>query len=142
MSFFKNLFGVKEQKPRNIPIVKKEPMREEPKTIPPPKVKEISVDDLKKKIDNKEDFVLIDIRTEPELQFGKIKHKQLFIPMNELPSKLDELDKNKDTILYCRVGNRTYGTAQYLMQQGFKNVSSLAGGVIAWKKFDDTIISY
>jgi len=85
---------------------------------------------------------LVDIRTEPELRFGKIKYKQLFIPMHELPLRLNELNKDKEIILYCRVGNRTYGTAEYLIQQGFKNVASLEGGIMAWKKFDDSVIPY
>ena len=130
MGFLKKIFEKKEVK-----IVDK-------KAVEPVRVKEISVDELKKKIDNKEDFVLVDIRTEQELQFGKIKYKQLFIPMHELPSRLNELDKDKEIILYCRTGNRTYGTAEYLMQLGFNNLKSLDGGIMAWKKFDDSIVSY
>jgi len=81
MIFFKKLLGKKETK------------KNENKITETVNVKEISVEELKKKIYNKENFVLVDIRTEPELQFGKIKYKQLFIPMHELPSRLNELDK-------------------------------------------------
>ncbi|KKP92473.1 MAG: Uba/thif-type NAD/fad binding fold protein [Parcubacteria group bacterium GW2011_GWA1_36_12] len=139
MGFLKALFGENKKKPfSDVAHEKKESILREDIS----KIKEINIDELKKKIDNNEDFILVDIRTEPELRFGKIKYKQLFIPMHELPLRLNELNKDKEIILYCRVGNRTYGTAEYLIQQGFKNVASLEGGIMAWKKFDDSVIPY
>ena len=134
MNFFKKLFGIKDKEDINkVHEVMKET----------PNVKEISVDDLKKKIDNKEDFTLVDVRTESELNYGKIKCKQFkFIPMQEIESREKELDKNKEVITYCRTGHRSHSVAQDLMKHGFKKVSTVKDGLMAWRKYDKSIEPY
>lgn len=55
----------------------------------------------------------------------------LHIPMNEIPARLGELDPEADWVVVCAHGNRSFGVAGYLLQQGFK-ACSLAGGVTDW----------
>ena len=93
-------------------------------------VPEITVEELKKKMDAKDDFVLIDVRRPDESAFVSIGGS--LIVLNELPEKFAQLDPNKETIVYCRSGARSANATAFLMQKGFKNVKNLAGGILAW----------
>ena len=53
------------------------------------------------------------------------------IPMNQIPFRLQELDKDEEWVVVCAHGNRSYSVAGYLIQNGFR-ASSLAGGVTDW----------
>lgn len=92
----------------------------------------ITVQELKKKIDAGEKFVLIDVREPYEHQEFNIGGS--LIPMSNLESKIDDLAEHKDqeVILYCRSGNRSGIAQQFLLQKGFKNVLNLTGGMLAW----------
>lgn len=94
---------------------------------------EISVQDLKAKMDNKEDFVLIDVREKHEYDEFNIGGK--LIPLGEIMGALGDLEdiKGKEVIVHCRSGKRS-AMAQYLMlQSGFSDVKNLTGGVLAWQ---------
>ena len=96
-------------------------------------MEEISIAELKKRIENNEDFILLDVRTKEEIETDKISCRNLvFIPMHELPLRFNELDKNKEVIIYCRSGERSYYSGKFLEERGF-NVKNLLGGILAWK---------
>ena len=96
-------------------------------------MEEISIGELKKRIENNEDFILLDVRTKEEIETDKIGCRNLvFIPMHELPLRFNELDKNKEVIIYCRSGERSYYSGKFLEERGF-NVKNLLGGILAWK---------
>lgn len=91
---------------------------------------------------DRENTVILGVLSEEELQIGSIEGS-INIPLEELKSRLDELDKEKLYITYCAVGLRGYIAARILMQHGFK-VKNLAGGFNMYKKFHfkhDEIIS-
>jgi rhodanese-related sulfurtransferase len=93
---------------------------------------DITVSELKTKLDQKEKFVLIDVREKYEHQEFNIGGQ--LIPLGTLPNKLESLapHKEEEVVLYCRSGNRS-GVAQVLMQRaGFKNVRNLLGGMLDW----------
>lgn len=92
----------------------------------------ITVQELKKKMDSGEKFILIDVREPYEHQEFNIGGK--LIPMGSVPYALEELESQKDEeiILYCRSGNRSGMAQEFLMQQGFKKVLNLTGGMLAW----------
>ncbi len=92
----------------------------------------ITVQELKKKMDSDEKFILIDVREPYEHQEFNIGGK--LIPMGSVPYALEELEPQKDEeiILYCRSGNRSGMAQEFLMQQGFKRVLNLTGGMLAW----------
>jgi adenylyltransferase/sulfurtransferase len=105
-------------------------------------IREITVEELKKKLDKNEKFLLIDVREPYETQIASIGGT--LIPMNQLPYRLDELNKEDEIIIYCRTGHRSRHAAEYLFEQhGFSNVKNLTGGIHEWAdKIDSTITKY
>lgn len=92
---------------------------------------EITVKDLKKRLDAKEDFDLIDVREMHEWQIAKIPGAKL-IPMGELPNRLSELDPNREILLQCKSGGRSGRVLEFLKQKGYKKVKNVVGGITAW----------
>ena len=68
---------------------------------------EKQVEELKTMLDNNEDFILLDVRTENEVLVSKISDKSIHIPMNDIPNRLGELDSNKEIIETDR-GNKLF----------------------------------
>ncbi|WP_018248067.1 CoA-disulfide reductase [Orenia marismortui] len=83
--------------------------------------------------DLSEDAIILDVREEVEVQLGKIEGS-INIPVNSLRDRLDELDKNKEIVIYCAVGLRGYIGARILMQHGFNKVKNLSGGYKLYKE--------
>ncbi len=83
---------------------------------------------------NKDDALIIDVREDKEVQGGKIQGAR-HITLGQLPSKLSELDKSKQSpiLVYCRSGSRSSHASQVLTKAGFEDVSNLAGGILAWE---------
>ena len=102
--------------------------------------KSISVNELKNLDDNKEDFILLDVRTDAEVLQSKIPIDSMHIPMNEIPNRIIELDKNKNIIVYCKSGKRSQRVCDYLIQNNFSNIKNLRGGIIAWSQYVDPSI--
>lgn len=75
---------------------------------------------------NKDNYVLLDVRTSDEFENGHIEGA-INIPIDNLRNRLNELDKGKDIILYCQVGLRGYIATRILLQNGYK-VKNLSGG--------------
>ncbi len=100
-------------------------------------INEVSVTELKQKLDSKEDIVLIDVREPFEHDICHIEQAQL-IPLGDLDSELDSLDKNKTYIMQCKSGGRSARATQQLLDAGFSNVSNLAGGIRAWAEEIDS----
>ncbi len=95
---------------------------------------DITVTELKERLDKGEKPVLIDVREPYEYETDHISEKN--IPLNSLPDELKEWEdlKDKEVILYCRSGGRSGRAAEFLKQQGFANARNLAGGMKAWKE--------
>ncbi|HEY2720959.1 MAG TPA: rhodanese-like domain-containing protein [Chitinophagaceae bacterium] len=95
----------------------------------------ITVDELKRRMDAGEELYLVDVR-EPyeneEFNIGGI-----LLPLGMIRSmQIDEIEdlKNKEVILYCRSGNRSGHAAMYLETMGFENTKNLVGGMVAWQE--------
>lgn len=82
---------------------------------------------------NKEDFLLLDVRTLAEHTEAHIAN-DLLIPVQELGNRIDEIAgyKNKPVYLYCRSGNRSRTAAEILIKAGFTEIYDLAGGIGGW----------
>ena len=105
-------------------------------------VTEIDVKTLNEKILNKEDFILIDVRTDSEYYLSNIK-QAIHMPMNTIPENLESLDKSKEIIVQCKSGIRSEKVCEFLLNNNYKNVKNLRGGIVAWaKEIDQTIIVY
>ncbi len=96
-------------------------------------IKEISPVELKKKLDQKEDFILIDVRENFEYQIAKIPGAKL-IPLGQLESKLAELNgfKGKEVVAHCHHGGRSRRALEFLKTKGFKNLVNVSGGIDEW----------
>ncbi len=83
---------------------------------------------------NKEDAVVIDLRSETDFEKGHIINA-LNIPLAELPNQLDKLKphKQKEVIVNCANGSVSAKEARKLMNEGFEKVSCLKGGLLAWQ---------
>ena len=106
------------------------------------KIKEIYPTDLKNKIDNKDDFLLIDVRESSEIEISKIK-ESIHIPMAEIPNNIDQINSNKLVIVMCKSGGRSANVCEYLIQNGFKDIYNLNGGIIKWAlEIDSDMLIY
>ena len=96
-------------------------------------MKSITVSALKEKIENKEDFQLIDVR-EPD-EYAEFNIGGQLIPLHDIVQQLDKIDTVKPVILYCRKGIRSQVAIQRLQETfPFTNLFNLIGGIEAWKK--------
>lgn len=105
-------------------------------------MKEITVQELKKKIDRGDNFVLLDVREQFETHISKIEPSVL-IPVDQLPGRLDELDKNSETVVICRSGGRSANACELLSEHGFSDVANLKDGINGWaKEIDNSMPVY
>ncbi len=105
-------------------------------------MKEVTVTELKEKIDKGEDFQLIDVREQNEHDFANIGGD--LIPMSTFRDHIDRINTNKEVIVYCRSGKRSADVIQYLEKNnGFTNLNNLKGGILAWSdEIDPSIPKY
>ncbi len=94
-------------------------------------IKEIDASDLQTRITQGDDFMLLDIRSAGELAQGVLPDAE-HLPMHLIPLRINELPKDKDLVLYCHSGARSYHACAYLAQQGYDNVINLRGGILGW----------
>ena len=90
----------------------------------------IGPEELTEKIKSGEDFFLLDVRTPTEYAAQSIEGSFL-IPLQELERRIDELPREKDIVVYCRVGNRSAYVCSHLARMGY-NVKNLEGGIMLW----------
>ena len=103
---------------------------------------ETDVKELKRKLDAKEDFFLLDVREPNEFQIGRIPGSTL-IPLGEVPQRVSEIPRDKEIVVHCKMGGRSAKAAAFLRQQGYKNVKNLKGGILDWSdKIDPTVPKY
>lgn len=100
-------------------------------------MKSITVQELKNKIDNQEDFQLIDVREQHEIEIASINGEH--IPLGEIVNRRDEIAKDKQVIIHCRSGARSGNAVTALEGNfGFDNLYNLTGGILAWSDEIDT----
>ena len=105
-------------------------------------LKEITVLDLKKKMDSNDDFFIIDIREFSEVNICKIEGA-IHNPMADIPNQINQFKKNQQLVIQCRSGVRSYNVCKFLIQNGFSNVSNLKGGILDWiTVIDPSLSSY
>lgn len=105
-------------------------------------MKEVSVQELKQMMDNKEDFQLIDVREPHEYDICNLGGE--LIPQGQIPAMADKISKDKKVIIHCRSGARSGNMVKWLEQNHhFTNLYNLKGGVLAWaKEIDPTMPTY
>ena len=94
------------------------------------KMKEISVQELKEKMDAGEDFQLIDVREDFEYEMSNLGGE--LIPLSGIMIESGKIEKNKPVVIMCRSGKRSAAAIMQLEQQGFTDLYNLKGGILAW----------
>ena len=106
------------------------------------KIKEVTVQDLKKWQEEGVDFQLIDVRQPYEYEIANLGGE--LIPQNELVQNLDKISTNKKVIVHCRSGKRSADAIRDLQNLGdFDNLYNLKGGILEYsKEIDASIPTY
>ena len=82
-----------------------------------------------------ESVTLLDVRTPEEYSDGHLKGAVLIDYQDStFETKVGKLDKNKPVYLYCHSGRRSAAAQEVMLRQGFKKVTNLKGGIVAWQK--------
>ena len=82
---------------------------------------------------NNSDFVILDVRTRAEFSAGHIENAaNIDFYAETFRDMLNNLDKNKTYLIYCRSGARSGSTLDIMADLDFKDVHNISGGMIAW----------
>lgn len=97
-------------------------------------MEDITVQELKTRLDNGERLNLFDVREEWE--FDEFNIDAALIPLPQLPYRINELEslKHEEVILHCRSGARSAQAKEFLKQRGFTNVRNVLGGMLEWQR--------
>jgi rhodanese-related sulfurtransferase len=98
-------------------------------------MKNITVEELKERLDAGETLHVIDVR-EPN-EYAEYNIGGQLIPLGKiLGMQLDDIDdlKNEELIIHCKMGGRSMQACMFLEQVGYTNVVNVTGGVMAWKQ--------
>jgi len=88
---------------------------------------------VKEKLDKKEDFVLLDVRSKPEWEATRIEAPQVrLLPQPELYKGMEELPEGKEIVVTCHTGGRAYQAACTLKGAGFQDVKFMEGSLTCW----------
>ena len=102
---------------------------------------DIRVEDLISLREGDDDFVLLDVREESELEIATLGGRN--IPLADLEENLDQLEKDAHIVVHCRAGRRGAKATTALREAGFENAWNLNGGLMAWRdRVDPTIPQY
>jgi adenylyltransferase/sulfurtransferase len=114
-----------------------------PEAEPAANLDEVTVQDMKKALDNPAFGIkVVDVREPDEYDIAKVQGVPL-LPLSELPSRFTELDPNQQYYLHCKGGVRSLKAVTFLKQQGFKYVKSVKGGISAWSdEIDSNVPKY
>jgi len=95
---------------------------------------DINIDELKQKLDNKEEFIFIDVREPHEYEEFNLGAK--LCPLGDIMNVINEYEdqKEKEIVVHCRSGARSGMAKNFMTEAGFQNVRNLEGGVLAWQE--------
>ena len=109
---------------------------------PATKLPEVTAPELKKMMDEKKPFVLIDVREPHEYQICSIPGSKL-IPLGEVAGRMNELNSADEIVVHCKSGMRSAKAVDLLMQSGFRKIHNLRGGILAWSdQVDPSVPKY
>ncbi|MBD8489218.1 rhodanese-like domain-containing protein [Echinicola sp. CAU 1574] len=100
-------------------------------------MEDITVEELKERLDNKESFAFLDVREEWEYEEDNLGANN--IPLSQLPNALGELEEYKDQelIVHCRSGARSGNAKKFLETKGFTKVRNVLGGIMAYRELEE-----
>lgn len=98
---------------------------------------DLTVQELKERLDKGEKFNFFDVREEHEYDADNLGAK--LIPLGDFPDHLDELEaiKDEEIVIHCRSGARSGNAQKFLQANGFSNVRNVIGGILAYRELED-----
>jgi adenylyltransferase/sulfurtransferase len=107
----------------------------------PTTVPEITPRELKARLDRGDDIYILDVREPHEYQICNIGGH--LIPLGDLSSRVNELDSSREIVAHCRSGKRSAEASEFLRKAGFRKISNLKGGILAWSdEVDPSVPKY
>ena len=107
----------------------------------PSTIKDMTVEELKQRLDKGDDLFVLDVREAHEYQICNLGG--YLIPLNVLPKRVSELDSSREIVIHCKMGGRSAKAVDFLKQSGFTRVHNLAGGITAWaERVDPKVPKY
>src|SRR6516162_6391841 len=104
-------------------------------------VPEITARELKQRLDQGDDLLILDVREPHEYQICNLKGH--LIPLGELPRRVHELDSSREIVAHCRSGTRSARAVDFLRKAGFRKIYNLRGGILSWStEVDPTVARY
>jgi adenylyltransferase/sulfurtransferase len=103
---------------------------------------EMTVEELKSRLDRGDQVFILDVRNPPEFEIGRIPGSVL-LPLPELPQRLAEVPRDREVVVHCKSGMRSQKAIAFLKQQGYSNLVNLQGGILAWaERIDPAVPKY
>ena len=103
---------------------------------------EMTVEELKSRLDRGENVFILDVRNPPEYEICRIPGSTL-LPLPELAQRLGELDPQREMVVHCKSGMRSAKAIDFLRQRGFTKLKNLKGGILAWaEQIDPSMPKY
>jgi adenylyltransferase/sulfurtransferase len=105
-------------------------------------VHDITPEELQSRLQAGDPWVVIVVREAHELEISSLPFAH-HIPMGDIPTRLGEIDPAATTVVMCRSGGRSMQVARFLESRGFRSVSNLSGGILAWgERIDPSLRPY
>jgi sulfur-carrier protein adenylyltransferase/sulfurtransferase len=107
-------------------------------------IPQITATELKQRLDAGERVALIDVREPFEWDIANLgDYGARMIPLGEVLERAGEIDRDTDTVLYCRSGSRSAGALRQLRARGYNRLLNLRGGLLAWaEEVDPDMAAY
>ena len=94
---------------------------------------EICVTEVKKKLEQGDDFVLLDVREPEEIAIARIDGA-IHIPMGDIADRVHELNPGKEIVVFCHLGIRSEKVRKFLFSLNYSRVRNMTGGIDAWSR--------
>lgn len=105
-------------------------------------VQQISAKQTKELLDSGAKVTLLDVRDDREWEINRLPNAK-HIPVDEVPSRMNELDTADDIVVYCHFGPRSVRAINFLKKMGFNKLKNLSGGIDSWSvTVDDSVPRY
>lgn len=106
-------------------------------------MEEMTATELKQRLDNGDDLQIIDVRENIEVAIGAIPNSK-HIPLGQVMNRMDEIDPNRETVVYCKMGGRSARAIDALQRSGHQGkLINLKGGIIGWSdEVDPSVPKY
>lgn len=106
-------------------------------------MEEITATELKQRLDKGNDIQIIDVREDNEIAIARIPNS-VHIPLGQVLSRMNEIDPNRETVVFCKMGGRSARAIDALQRSGFTGkLANLKGGIIGWSnEVDPSVPKY